>query len=195
MLARVDWGRLVMIPCAVAILLLDVAAVPRQAASGSITVLRWLGIVGSAAYYTLLIWSYLRRGPAVATSGSRTGHACAVIANRVIFSRERGPKIAVLSLLVHVLAVVIAWCVVRSIAAPVLFGQVFQLVGGHGDDLGLAGRAGLLEFRQQVVVDVSDLLGRVALLNDQGIGLAAGIRRDSPGVDGRGGDEALERRA
>ena len=26
------------------------------------------------------------------------------------------------------LAVVIAWCVVRSIAAPVLFGQVFQLV-------------------------------------------------------------------
>ena len=55
-------------------------------------------------------------------------HACAVIANRVIFSRERGPKIAVLSVLVHVLAVVIAWCVVRSIAAPVLFGQIFQLI-------------------------------------------------------------------
>jgi hypothetical protein len=55
-------------------------------------------------------------------------HACAVIANRVMFSRDRGPKIAVLSLLVHVLAVVIAWCVVRSIAAPVLFGQVFQLM-------------------------------------------------------------------
>src|SRR5437879_10049852 len=30
-------------------------------------------------------------------------HACAVIANRVIFSRKRGPKIAVLSLLVDVL--------------------------------------------------------------------------------------------
>lgn len=55
-------------------------------------------------------------------------HACAVIANRVIFSREHGPKIAVLSLLVHVLVVVIAWCIVRSIAAPVLFGQVFQLI-------------------------------------------------------------------
>jgi glycosyltransferase 2 family protein len=55
-------------------------------------------------------------------------HACAVIANRVLFSRDRGPKIAMLSLLVHVLAVVIAWCVVRSIAAPVLFSQVFQLV-------------------------------------------------------------------
>jgi hypothetical protein len=55
-------------------------------------------------------------------------HACSVIANRLIFSRERGPKIAALSLLVHVLTAVIAWCVVRSIAAPVLFGQVFQLV-------------------------------------------------------------------
>ena len=46
----------------------------------------------------------------------------------MIFSRDRGPKIAVLSLLVHVLAVVIAWCVVQSIAAPVVFGQVFQLI-------------------------------------------------------------------
>ena len=51
-----------------------------------------------------------------------------MIANRVIFSRDHGPKVAVLSVLVHVLTVVIAWCVVQSIAAPVLFGQVFQLV-------------------------------------------------------------------
>ena len=55
-------------------------------------------------------------------------HACAVIANRVLFSRDRGPQVALLSLLVHVLAVVIAWCVVRSIAAPVMFWQVFQLI-------------------------------------------------------------------
>jgi uncharacterized membrane protein YbhN (UPF0104 family) len=55
-------------------------------------------------------------------------HACAVIANRVLFSRARGPKVALLSLLVHVLAVVIAWCVVQAITAPVGFGQVFQLV-------------------------------------------------------------------
>jgi hypothetical protein len=55
-------------------------------------------------------------------------HACAVIANRVIFSREHGPRVAVLSLLVHFFAVVIAWCVVQSIAAPVQFGQIFQLV-------------------------------------------------------------------
>jgi glycosyltransferase 2 family protein len=70
-----------------------------------------------------LQWPWLKRW-----WGTHHIHACAVIANRVIFSRTRGPKVAVLSLLVHVLAVVIAWCVVRSIAAPVLFGQVFQLV-------------------------------------------------------------------
>jgi glycosyltransferase 2 family protein len=55
-------------------------------------------------------------------------HACAVIADRVIFSRDRGPKVATLSLCVHVLAVVIAWCVVQSIAAPVSFGEIFQLI-------------------------------------------------------------------
>jgi glycosyltransferase 2 family protein len=60
--------------------------------------------------------------------GTHHLHACSVIANRVIFSRAHGPKIAVFSILVHVLTVVIAWCVVQSIAAPVLFGQVFQLV-------------------------------------------------------------------
>ncbi len=55
-------------------------------------------------------------------------HACAVIANRVLFSRGRGPVVSILSLAVHVLTVVIAWCVVQSIAAPVGFSDVFQLV-------------------------------------------------------------------
>jgi glycosyltransferase 2 family protein len=60
--------------------------------------------------------------------GTHHLHACSVIANRIIFNRERGPRIAALSFLVHLLVAVIAWCVVRSISAPVLFGQVFQLV-------------------------------------------------------------------
>jgi glycosyltransferase 2 family protein len=71
----------------------------------------------------ILPWPRLKRW-----WGTHHLHACAVIANRVIFSRDRGPRIAVYSVLVHVLAVVIAWCVVQSIAAPVTFGQVFQLV-------------------------------------------------------------------
>ena len=41
-----------------------------------------------------------------------------------IFSRRSGPIITILSILVHVLAVVIAWCVVQSIAAPVRFSDV-----------------------------------------------------------------------
>ena len=70
-----------------------------------------------------LPWPWLKRW-----WGTHHLHACSVIANRVIFSRKRGPKVAVLSFLVHVLAVVIAWCVVQSIAAPVVFSQIFQLV-------------------------------------------------------------------
>ena len=70
-----------------------------------------------------LTWPWLKRWWA-----THHIHACAVIANRVIFSRARGPIVAILSLLVHVLTVVIAWCVVQSIAAPVGFGEIFLLV-------------------------------------------------------------------
>ena len=82
-------------------------------------------LAGGAGFIILgrLRWPWLKRW-----WGTHHLHACSVIANRVIFSREYGPKLAALSLLVHVLTVVIAWCVVRSIAAPVLFGQIFQLI-------------------------------------------------------------------
>jgi len=82
-------------------------------------------LAGGVGFLVLgrLPWPWLKRW-----WGTHHLHACSVIANRVIFSRKRGPKIAVLSLLVHVLAVVIAWCVVQSIAAPVVFSQIFQLV-------------------------------------------------------------------
>jgi uncharacterized membrane protein YbhN (UPF0104 family) len=82
-------------------------------------------LAGGAGFLLLgvLPWPWLKRW-----WGTHHLHACAVIANRVIFSRRSGPMIAALSLLVHVLAVVIAWCVVQSIAAPVAFGQIFQLI-------------------------------------------------------------------
>jgi uncharacterized membrane protein YbhN (UPF0104 family) len=82
-------------------------------------------LAGGVGFLVLgrLPWSWLKRW-----WGTHHLHACSVIANRVIFSRKRGPKIALLSVLVHVLAVVIAWCVVQSIAAPVAFSQIFQLV-------------------------------------------------------------------
>jgi uncharacterized membrane protein YbhN (UPF0104 family) len=82
-------------------------------------------LAGGAGFLLLgvLPWPWLKRW-----WGTHHIHACAVIATRIIFSRRSGPAIAVLSLLVHVLAVVIAWCVVQSIAAPVAFGQIFLLI-------------------------------------------------------------------
>jgi len=59
---------------------------------------------------------------------TRHVHACAVIANRVIFNRRSGPKVALLSLSIHGLAVAIAWCAVRSISAPAEFEQLFMLI-------------------------------------------------------------------
>jgi uncharacterized membrane protein YbhN (UPF0104 family) len=55
-------------------------------------------------------------------------HACSAIANQVLFNRSTGPKIAVLSIAIHVLTVVIAWCAVRSISAPADFEQTFLLI-------------------------------------------------------------------
>jgi len=79
-------------------------------------------LAGGAGFLLLgaLPWPWLKRW-----WGTHHLHACASIANRIIFNRRTGPRIAVLSLLVHVLAVVIAWCVVQSITAPVAFGQTF----------------------------------------------------------------------
>ncbi|MBR0694948.1 lysylphosphatidylglycerol synthase transmembrane domain-containing protein [Bradyrhizobium lablabi] len=91
-----------------ALLLLDVAAL--AAGLGFLV----LGV---------LPWPWLKRWWA-----THHVHACSVIANRVLFSRDHGPKVAVLSVAIHVVTVVIGWCVVRSIAAPVTFGQVFQLL-------------------------------------------------------------------
>ncbi len=84
-----------------------------------------VALAGGAGFLVLgvLPWPWLKHW-----WGTHHIHACAVIANRVIFSRKNEPAIAVLSLLVHVLAVVIAWCVVQSIAAPVGFDQTFLLI-------------------------------------------------------------------
>jgi uncharacterized membrane protein YbhN (UPF0104 family) len=81
-----------------------------------------VGGIGFLIFGTLQ-WPWLKRWWA-----THHLYACAVIANQVIFSRQRGPRVAVLSVIVHVLAVVIAWCVVQSIGASIVFGQIFQLV-------------------------------------------------------------------
>lgn len=55
-------------------------------------------------------------------------HACSAIANRLMFGWPRGVVIAALSLSIHALTAVVAWCASRSIAAPVMFSQLFLLV-------------------------------------------------------------------
>jgi uncharacterized membrane protein YbhN (UPF0104 family) len=69
-----------------------------------------------------LPWSWLRTW-----WPTRHVHACSVIANQALFSRK-GPKIAMLSITVHVLTAVIAWCAVRALTASADFEQVFLLV-------------------------------------------------------------------
>jgi hypothetical protein len=59
---------------------------------------------------------------------TRDIHACAVIANKLIFDRRTGPSIAVLSLAIPFLTAVITWAVVQSIAANATFGDVFLLI-------------------------------------------------------------------
>jgi len=87
----------------------------------------FLDVAALAAGVGFLIFGYLPWEWLKRWWPTRHIHACSVIANQVIFNKTRGAKIAVLSLSIHVLAVVIAWCAVRSIDAPAGFEQLFML--------------------------------------------------------------------
>src|SRR5215831_4439754 len=82
---RPDFGRIVMVPGAAAMLMFDVMALTHGSRSGD-GALRWAGAALVCAFYALIIWCYLRRGPAVATSGSVTGYAAAVTATLLPFT-------------------------------------------------------------------------------------------------------------
>jgi uncharacterized membrane protein YbhN (UPF0104 family) len=116
----------------IALAIIIVASLPRSYhligdayGRSALALIDFAALAGGAGFLVLgaLPWPWLRQW-----WGTHHLHACAVIANRVIFSRKNEPAIAALSLLVHILAVVIAWCVVQSIAAPVGFGQTFLLI-------------------------------------------------------------------
>jgi uncharacterized membrane protein YbhN (UPF0104 family) len=118
-------------------------------------------------------WRWLQTG-----WQTRDLFACSQIANRVILSARRGPRIGVLSLFIHLLNVTVVWCAVRSIEAPVTFFEVFELIppvilltavpisiagwGVREASMGLAfGYAGLLAAEG---VNVSLLFGATSLL-------------------------------
>ena len=84
--ARFDLGKLIMIPFAAMILVIDLASLSRHTGGGVPGAVHWLGVLGFCAFYALVIWCYLRRGPAAATSRSATAHAAAVVATLMPFA-------------------------------------------------------------------------------------------------------------
>jgi protein-S-isoprenylcysteine O-methyltransferase Ste14 len=83
---RLDAGRLAMVPAASVILLANLAGLGHDGAAGATGVLRLIGTVLTCAFYALVIFCYLRRGPAAATSGSVTAHAAALAATWLPFA-------------------------------------------------------------------------------------------------------------
>jgi len=76
---RVDIGRIAMIPAAAIVLVFEMMALAYRG-PGGYSILRWLGTLLAVIFYTLLIWCYLRRGPARATTSSVTARVAAVVA-------------------------------------------------------------------------------------------------------------------
>jgi len=85
-LARIDVGRIVMVPTACAILFIDAVSLAHGAGKSGADPLRLSGAALVLAFYLVLIWCYLRRGPATATSTSVTAHAAAIVATWLPFA-------------------------------------------------------------------------------------------------------------
>jgi protein-S-isoprenylcysteine O-methyltransferase Ste14 len=88
--ANLDVGRLLMVPAAVLMLFVDehvqLGAAIAAAAASPAESLRALSAALVCAFYALIIWSYLRRGPAVATTKSITASAIAIMATFTPFA-------------------------------------------------------------------------------------------------------------
>jgi protein-S-isoprenylcysteine O-methyltransferase Ste14 len=84
---RADLGRLIMIPTAGVILTLDLIALGHGSGGGGAAgVLKWLATALVCAFYVVVIWCYLRRGRATASSGSMTAHVAAIAATLLPFA-------------------------------------------------------------------------------------------------------------
>ena len=58
---RLDLGRLIMVPLATLMLIAGAMVLSRPSDAGT---LRWIGTALVAVFYAVIIWAYLRRGPA-----------------------------------------------------------------------------------------------------------------------------------
>jgi protein-S-isoprenylcysteine O-methyltransferase Ste14 len=82
---RLDVGRLIMVPAFAVLLAADVVSLDHGGHSGPAGVLRSVGTVLVMAFYAMVIWCYVRRRPAVATSRSVTAHGAAIAATWLPF--------------------------------------------------------------------------------------------------------------
>jgi protein-S-isoprenylcysteine O-methyltransferase Ste14 len=83
---RPDVGRVIMVPTAALMLTLDLTTLIHGGAAGAAGALRSFGTLLVCAFYLLMIWCYLRRGPAIATTDSITARAAAVVATLTPFA-------------------------------------------------------------------------------------------------------------
>lgn len=88
--SRPDLGRLVMVPAAALVLAADVLALAR--AGGASGVIPLTGTVLICVFYVVVIWCYLRRRQAVATSSSVTAHIAAVAGTLAPFVFPQLPR-------------------------------------------------------------------------------------------------------
>jgi protein-S-isoprenylcysteine O-methyltransferase Ste14 len=82
---RLDIGRLIMVPAATMMLIADAIVLVHSNGNGFAGTLRWVGTALVTAFYALIIWAYLRRAPAKATSTSITANAVAITATLTPF--------------------------------------------------------------------------------------------------------------
>lgn len=91
-----DLGRLAMVPAVAGLLLLQAEhlahAASHDSAGGWPARLAWLGTGLTCVFYALIIWCYLRRGPASATSQSLTAHAAGITATWAPFAVSLLPR-------------------------------------------------------------------------------------------------------
>lgn len=102
---QVDWGRIVMVPISVvggAVSVGKLFAILMYEAASTTTLV--VGVATSAltaAFYALIVWAYLRRGPARSTTGSWTARVAAPVATFLPFtlpflSGGSAPHVAIL---------------------------------------------------------------------------------------------------
>ena len=86
MARRADLGRLIVVPLVTMLLVSELIRLAHRGGQGATGALGWLTTTLICAFYAMIIWFYLRRGPAVASTESAVARVAAVAATAVPFA-------------------------------------------------------------------------------------------------------------